>query len=79
MVANPLKYNIDSYNFFRIEGLHGQRYRDALETINIQKEDNGLAFDTKALGITIDETDTVDLNEYLCDFQDLSSLLEVLY
>ncbi|MFT6502890.1 MAG: hypothetical protein ACJASQ_003022 [Crocinitomicaceae bacterium] len=76
IVQNPLNYNIDSYNFFRIEGLHNQSYRDALEEINLQKEAYGLAFDTKTLGITIDETEEVDLNEYLCEFEDLSSLLE---
>jgi hypothetical protein len=76
IVQDPLKYNIDSYNFFRIEGLHNQSYRDALEEINLQKEEYGLAFDTKTLGITIDETEDVDLNEYLCEFEDLASSLE---
>lgn len=75
-VANPLGYNTDAYNFYRIEGHQGRLYSDALDTINTLKDAYSLAFDVKALGINVDTTQTIDLTEYACDFRDLQGLLD---
>ncbi len=44
-VQNPLLYNIDDYDFYRIEGHLGMPYKIALQNINDLKSTYGLAFD----------------------------------
>ncbi|WP_452602800.1 hypothetical protein [Pontimicrobium sp. MEBiC06410] len=73
-VQEPLSYNIDNYNFYRIEGHQGKLYKDALDQILRKKEDNGLNFDVKVLSINA-TTQTINLNDYKCQFEDLSILL----
>lgn len=48
-VQNPLNYNIDNYDFYRIEGHLGLPYKTALQNINDLKTQYGLAFDVIAL------------------------------
>ncbi|WP_326984360.1 PKD domain-containing protein [Chryseobacterium sp. MYb264] len=48
-VQNPLNYNIDDNDFYRIEGHLGQPYKTALQNINDLKAKYGLAFDVIAL------------------------------
>lgn len=74
-VEEPLKYTLDPYNFYRIEGHQGLQYQDALETITTLKEENSLPFDVKVLGISVDETAEINVEDYACDFQDLDILL----
>jgi len=73
-IQEPLSYNIDDYNFYRIEGHQGKLYKDALDQILRKKEDNGLNFDVKVLSINT-TTQTINLNDYKCQFEDLSILL----
>ena len=48
-VQNPLNYNIDNNDFYRIEGHIGMPYKAALQNINDLKTQYGLAFDVIAL------------------------------
>ena len=48
-VQNPLNYNIDNNDFYRIEGHLGLPYKTALQNINDLKAKYGLAFDVIAL------------------------------
>lgn len=48
-VQNPLNYNIDNNDFYRIEGHIGMPYKTALKNINDLKTKYGLAFDVISL------------------------------
>lgn len=72
----PLKYNLEPHNFLRVEGLHGYAYQSAMQKINDLKNQYGLAFDVKALGITINTGDTINMQDYACHFEDLQVMLD---
>ena len=74
-VQNPLDYNLDPFDFYRIEGHQGKMYRDALDKITQLKEEYGLSFDVKVLSIETDK-ESVDITEYKCQFEDLTVLLD---
>mmetsp|Transcript_29734 Transcript_29734/g.39560 ORF Transcript_29734/g.39560 Transcript_29734/m.39560 type:complete len:1251 (+) Transcript_29734:150-3902(+) len=76
LVAQPLQYNIDPYNFFRIEGHQGLLYQDALERVNQIRDQYALGFDTKTLGISVDASQSINIDDYTCDFVDLQGQLE---
>ncbi len=74
-VQNPLDYNIDDHDFYRIEGHLGKDYRTALNDLDAIKTEKGLAFDIKAL--SIDETlDSINIEDYECEFEDLNAVLK---
>ncbi|MCE5204599.1 MAG: PKD domain-containing protein [Porphyromonadaceae bacterium] len=73
-IQNPLRYNIDNFDFYRIEGHQGKDYKTALEEINDQKEKYGLAFDVKTLSVNLN-TENLNIDDYECEFEDLKVLL----
>lgn len=73
-IQDPLRYNIDNFDFYRIEGHQGKDYKTALEEINDQKEQYGLAFDVKALSVNLN-TENLNIDDYECEFEDLKVLL----
>lgn len=73
-IQNPLVYNTDRFDFYRIEGHQGRVYQDVLEEIDTLKTQNGLAFDVKALSVNIN-TETLNIDDYQCEFEDLNVLL----
>ncbi|MDH7444135.1 PKD domain-containing protein [Aquimarina sp. 2201CG14-23] len=74
-IQNPLDYNIDGNDFYRIEGHLGKDYRTAIKDLDTIKNEKGLAFDIKVL--SIDETlESLDLSEYKCQFDDLNAVLK---
>ncbi len=73
-IKEPLSYNIDKNDFYRIEGHQGKMYREALEKILKLKKDNGLSFDVKTLSINATEQ-KININKYECEFEDLKMLL----
>ncbi len=75
-IQTPLKYNLESFNFLRIEGHQGYLYSEAMDRINQIKYNNGLSFDLKALGITISPDETINIEDYMCEFADLQILLD---
>lgn len=70
-VQNPLWYNIDDHDFFRIEGHLGMPYKIALQNINDLKATYGLAIDVVALvlkkgtttGTVVTEASTLSIND----------------
>jgi hypothetical protein len=72
----PLRYNLEPHNFLNIEGHQGYTYQVAMQRIDDLKNQYGLAFDVKALGITINETDPINMDDYACQFEDLQILLD---
>ncbi len=77
-IQKPLKYNLEPFNFLRIEGQHGYLYPEAMDKINTIKYNNGLSFDLKALGITISPNETINMADYECEFADLTTMLNAL-
>jgi PKD repeat protein len=73
-IKEPLFYNTDRFDFYRIEGHQGKDYRDVLEDIDTLKTKYGLAFDVKALSININ-SENLDVDDYECEFEDLTVLL----
>ena len=74
-VQNPLDYDIDHHDFYRIEGHLGKDYRTALQDLDGIKTEKGLAFDIKVL--SIDETlEAIDPADYECEFEDLNAVLK---
>lgn len=52
-VVNPLNYDLEPYNFLRIEGHVGHSYVEALSSINKIRDSKRLPFDTIALSADI--------------------------
>lgn len=77
-IQKPLKFNLEPYNFLRIEGHQGYQYKEAMDKINMIRQTNGLSFDLKALGITISPNETINIADYECEFADLTTMLNSL-
>ena len=74
-IQEPLEYNIDQNNFYRIEGHQGMLYRDALGKVLAEKKKYGLGFDVKLLSVDISNR-SININDYKCEFEDLQVLLK---
>ncbi|WP_319502428.1 PKD domain-containing protein [uncultured Draconibacterium sp.] len=74
-VQDPLNYNMDTFDFYRIEGHQGKDYRDVLEELDDQKKKYGLSFDVKALSVNL-KSDDLDIDDYECEFEDLKVMLK---
>ncbi|SDT58085.1 hypothetical protein SAMN05216490_4149 [Mucilaginibacter mallensis] len=74
-VVDPLLYDIEKYNFFRIEGHIGQNYRIALERILLQRAEYNLPFDVVAVS-----ADQLTLSAPLpeCSMQDLDTAYKLI-
>ena len=73
-IQEPLYYNIDSFDFYRIEGHQGKDYQQVMEEIDTLKTKYGLAFDLKALSVNIN-SENLNIDDYECEFEDLNVLL----
>jgi hypothetical protein len=77
-VTEPLRYDLEPYNFLRVEGHLNQNYQDALEALLQMKETFRLPIEIIALRTgAFDEKISVDLSQETCRFQDLESLYDV--
>jgi PKD repeat protein len=76
-VVSPLKYDIEAYNFFRIEGHIGKPFTRALTTVVNQRDQFNLPFDVVALS-TATVSAFLDAKEHDCQFNDLESIYQVL-
>jgi len=74
-VREPLYYNLDNYNFLRIEGVQGKSYKEALNDVIDLKEKFGLNFDVKVLPLG-KPNQRINMADYQCEFEDLEVLLE---
>jgi hypothetical protein len=74
-IQEPLNFNTDRFDFYRIEGHQGKNWKTALDEIVSLKQKFGLAFDVKALSVNINR-ESLNLDEYECEFEDLNVLLK---
>jgi hypothetical protein len=76
-VVNPLKYDIERFNFFRVEGHIGKTYTQALSNVIGQRNQYNLPFEVVALSTaTVARYMAHDDKE--CLFKDLDSLYQVI-
>ncbi|MGB4850373.1 MAG: SprB repeat-containing protein [Saprospiraceae bacterium] len=78
-VKEPLHFDLEPFNFFRIEGHLGKNYASALQTLITLKNQNRLPIEIIALRTGVfDENMEVDLSKEECRFQDLETLYDAL-
>ncbi|TXK50291.1 hypothetical protein FVR03_05215 [Pontibacter qinzhouensis] len=76
-VKNPLFYDLEPYNFFRVEGHIGKSFTSVLATLQDTRTKHRLPFDVVA--VTVDSIpNTIDPTKFPCHFQDLQALYETL-
>lgn len=75
MTRNPLDYDIDKNNFFRIEGHMGKKVSEAMETILDIREKKSLPFDVVALRMDPKQQMTINPDDFTCQFEDLNAVL----
>lgn len=73
-VQDPLAFDLDSFNFFRIEGHQGKERMEALEEIMRLRNSYGLAFDVKLLSLDVN-SEELGTDEYEAELDDLDFLL----
>lgn len=78
-VTDALRYDLEPYNFLRIEGHLGKNYLRVLESLLTLKSKYRLPIEVIALRTGLfDETISVDLSKEECRFQDLETLYDTL-
>ncbi|MGE0275627.1 MAG: Ig domain-containing protein [Nitrospiraceae bacterium] len=78
-VTEALRYDLEPYNFLRIEGHLGKEYQDVLNTLLSLKVRYRLPIEIIALRAgTFDEDISIDLGKEECRFQDLEALYDAL-
>ncbi len=78
-VGNPLRYDLEPYNFLRIEGHLGKNYQHVLSTLLLLKSQYRLPVEVVALRSGVyDDTQPVDLSKESARFQDLEALYDAL-
>lgn len=76
-VTNALQYDLEPYNFLRIEGHLGQDYRAVLRALLLLRNRFRLPIEIVALRAgAFDERIPVDLSKEQCRFQDLEALYD---
>jgi hypothetical protein len=74
-----LRYDIEPYNFLRVEGHLGKDYQSVLKTLLLLKSQYRLPIDIVALRTgAYDDTQPVDLTKESARFQDLEALYDAL-
>ncbi len=78
-VTKALQYDLEPYNFLRVEGHLGKDYRFVLRTLLLLKNRYRLPIEIVALRTGgFDERISVDLSKESCRFQDLEALYDTL-
>jgi hypothetical protein len=78
-VTDPLRFDLEPYNFLRIEGHLGKSYLDVLRSLLTMKAQYRLPVDVIALRTGVyDDTQPVDLAKEAARFQDLEAIYEAL-
>lgn len=72
-VKKPLLYDIEPYNFFRIEGHIGKKYTDVVEELNIMKNSYNLPFKIIALNATDFVGKILDISKFEGRWDDLET------
>lgn len=78
-VTDPLRYDLEPYNFLRIEGHLNKDYQVVLRTLLQLKAEYRLPFDIIALRTGVfDDKKTIDLEKEKIRFQDLEAMYDTL-
>ncbi|ATL48371.1 hypothetical protein COR50_15045 [Chitinophaga caeni] len=74
---NPLEYDIDKNDFYRVEGHLGQPLATAFSNIIKSRDEHSLAFDIIALRINKSgNIKDININDFDCQFEDLQAILK---
>jgi hypothetical protein len=76
-VKTPLSYDLEAYNFFRIEGHIGKQMTSVIYNLEKLRSDNRLPFQYVALSVDGDDG-IIDLNNVECCFQDLEAMYDTM-
>jgi hypothetical protein len=78
-VSDPLRYDLEPYNFLRIEGHLGKDYRDVMRTLLLLRSQYRLPVDVIAIRAGVyDPAQPVDSSQESARFQDLEALYDAL-
>lgn len=78
-IGSPLRYDLEPYNFLRIEGDLGKNYQRVLSTLLLLKSQYRLPVEVIALRSGVyDDTQPVELRKESARFQDLEALYDAL-
>lgn len=78
-ITNPLQYNLEPFNFLRIEGHLGKNFKNVMSTLLGMKMKYHLPVEFIALRTgEFDARMTVDLSKEECRFEDLEALYDAL-
>lgn len=78
-IVNPLKYDLEPYNFLRVEGHLNKDYREVMKNLITLKKTNRLPIEIIALRTgRFDENVRLDLSKDRCEFRDLVTLYKTL-
>ncbi len=78
-ISHPLKYNLEPYNFLRIEGHLGKHYKSVMRTLISMKNEFRLPVEIIALRTGVfDASMKIDLAKETCHFKDLEALYDAL-
>ncbi len=72
---NPLEYDIDPYNFFRIEGHIGKEYNTVLRELDTKRKTGGVPIDVVALRLGDPKLSDLNTDDFKCHFEDLFTML----
>ncbi|NTW51003.1 MAG: hypothetical protein HGB22_00240 [Chlorobiaceae bacterium] len=75
-VLNPFDYDIDPYDFYRIEGHIGSVFSDALGAIKELRSSKGIPFDVVAVRLGDPKLSDINLDDFECQFEDLNTMLQ---
>lgn len=76
-VTHPLEYDLEPYNFFRIEGHLGKNVKSVMSTLLLQKNTYRLPVEIIALRTgEFDARMPVDLSKEKCRFEDLEAIFD---
>ncbi|GAB2765071.1 hypothetical protein GCM10027275_02930 [Rhabdobacter roseus] len=78
-VAQPLRYDLEPYNFLRIEGHVGMPVREALTTLTELRNRQRLPFDVVAVrtGNALQGLSTLRVEDLCCCFDDLETMFRI--
>ncbi len=76
-IIEPLLYDIEPYNFYRIEGHIGKSFNQAVTAVTNQRDEYNVPFDIVALS-TATISAAFNPKDHECQFNDLDSIYKVL-
>jgi len=73
---NPLDYDIDGFNFFRVEGHIGKNFRTVMRELDKLKEEKGIPIDLVAVRLGDVKLSDINLEDFEAHFEDLNTILQ---